>query len=392
MRRVLLTLIVVLFTPSLVFAEGTADLGFRNNSDIFFSTDTLISGQTVRVYARVRNNGTSDVSGYVSFVQGTIPIGDSQVISVRAGGADEEVYVDFTIPEGSFNIRAEIKGTDPVDQNSSNDVVLSNLFTPTHDDDADGVANDSDNCSSASNANQLDTDSDGMGDACDTDDDADTLSDTLEQEMGLNPLSADTDGDGVTDPNDYAPTDPSVAVAPPAPAADPAPTTVDVTTVTPETLAPDDPLSATTAPQQEASAPTTTEENTTDNNGAAPSDLQISPNAIFSYEQNAWNIYTFSVRGFEGEGYRYSWDFGDGVTSNRTVIEHTYRASGDYHVALSVTDSKGASATDQATVSVSFFHVENPALQLLLALLAVLFLTSVGIYIRILRHKRDVDV
>ena len=66
------------------------------------------------------------------------------------------------------------------------------------DTDQDGVLNASDNCPSAWNPTQLDTDGDTVGDACDTDDDADNILDTAEWTAGsdaknvCDPVSFDT--------------------------------------------------------------------------------------------------------------------------------------------------------------------------------------------------------
>ena len=43
--------------------------------------------------------------------------------------------------------------------------------------------------------------------------------------------------------------------------------------------------------------------------------------------------------------YSYQWDFGDGKSSNDVAPIHTYRGSGDYTVALTVTDDRGNTAS-----------------------------------------------
>ncbi len=80
--------------------------------------------------------------------------------------------------------------------------------------DSDGLPDSFDNCPNIANTNQLDTDNDGFGNVCDTDDDNDGLSDILEATIGSNPLLTDSDGDTLSDffeinfdgnPNSYTP-------------------------------------------------------------------------------------------------------------------------------------------------------------------------------------------
>lgn len=69
------------------------------------------------------------------------------------------------------------------------------------DNDGDGIANGSDNCALVANFSQLDTNSDGQGDTCDTDDDGDGINDAIDADsMGVfnnADYGHDDDGDGV---------------------------------------------------------------------------------------------------------------------------------------------------------------------------------------------------
>ncbi len=51
------------------------DLGI-GNQDITFSKGSLVAGDTIRIYGRVTNWGTKDISGYVTFYQGDQLVGD----------------------------------------------------------------------------------------------------------------------------------------------------------------------------------------------------------------------------------------------------------------------------------------------------------------------------
>ncbi len=231
---------LILLLPGVVFAVDY-DLSV-SSSDISFSENLLIAGDTVRIYATVHNVGSQDVRGYITFFQGSAVIDDSQILSIRPG-SKSDAWVDFVVPNSEFNILARIQGTTPADQNSNNDQALTALIRPDIDTDGDGIANaidpdddndgltdiqeraggtdplkvDTDNDGSNDKVDifpldskeKLDSDGDGIGNNADPDDDNDGLTDIEEDINGTDPLKADTDGDGVNDKEDNYPLDSS---------------------------------------------------------------------------------------------------------------------------------------------------------------------------------------
>ncbi len=379
MRFILGIILVFFFAPFSAQAATGADLSI-SASGIFFSEEVLVVGDSVRIYAQISNVGDVDVSGYVSFYQGSIPIGDSQVVSVRSGGTLDEVFVDFIVPSGDFNIRAEIRGTDPQDENPDNDVAITGLFTPIEDADADGVEDGEDNCPNTANPSQTDTDEDGQGDACDDDDDNDTITDEVEEEIGTDPLDQDTDDDGVKDDEDVYPTDPnrSAEVLEPELYSEDMDSGSETGDQTDDTDAIEDIVDSVS---DEANEEVQTESSVTRNS------LMVSPNAVFTYDQLNWNTYRFRAQVPSEPGYAYEWNFGDGVNSTRQEVEHTFHGYGDFTVQLRTADPSGRVSHDAATVSISFFDLGNRLVQLLIGILGILLVLALSVAVGVGRSK-----
>ncbi len=330
--------------------------------DITFSKP-LVAGERVRLYGQVDNRGSEDVSGYVTFFQGSVPIGDSQVVSVRAGGQAEDVYVDFTVPNGPFNIRAEIRGTDPADQNPANDIAMTALFEPKLDADRDGVVDGSDNCPSVANANQNDLDADKIGDACDP----------------------DIDNDGVVNGSDAYPYDQSKSKAPVVPVVTPVVTPVPAPVIksTQTVSAPAKKPAAkapVVMPAKADAAPEVAVPELLAFESSQP--VATSPKAVFTSERTAWNAFRFTVSSPATPDEQIAWNFGDNATSVARETSHTYRRPGTYVVTLATTDSSGKIATDQLTLRVPFFTFKNPAVVGLAATLGLAILIGVIVAVR----------
>lgn len=377
MRRIIFSAILcfLLAITSVVpvSAAYTYDVGIEQ-SGIFFSKSRLISGENIRIYGRIKNNGSDDVTAYVTFYKSNELIGDSQIVTVRAGGLDDEVYVDFVVPSGSFNIRAEIKGQDPGDENPTNDVALTTLFFPELDDDSDGIPDEDDNCPHTTNPDQADSDGDGQGNVCDPDDDNDGWDDEKEFNEGTSPTNPDTDGDGSSDPNDDYPLDPTrQIISVPTPAESTDETIPSAPPQQPESHDEgDEDLTSDEATGEELSGDTEDnedQEESTVEQSPGLANLSISPRASFSFKRITWNQYEFQALGALRRNNRYEWDFGDGETSNQEKVIHAFKENGNYIVTLKVIDLTGNIDQDEVEVSISFFNFENWKLKVLLGVI-----------------------
>ena len=215
---ILFLLIVGLIAPtSFVLAEDFAvDMGVSREG-IWFSPVEFFAGEDVRIYARIENTGSQDITGQVAFYQGVHQIGGPKSVSIVAGGQSEEVWTnEWVAPEGRVNIKVAIIDADPMDENWDNNEAISKTFNIKKDTDGDKIGDDED----------LDDDGDGMPDEWELeynfdpldssdgalDFDNDGLSNLEEYNTGTDPHKPDSDGDGVNDGDDVFPLDSSETV------------------------------------------------------------------------------------------------------------------------------------------------------------------------------------
>lgn len=378
LKNILLVFCLALVGSLFIFSVARAytyDLGI-GNEDIFFSKDVLISGESLRLYAVIHNYGSEDVSGYVSFYSGESLIGDSQVVSVRADGLSDEVYVDWVVPGGSFNIRAVIMGQNPQDDNPDNDVAVSGLFTPLLDSDGDGIADNNDNCPADYNPDQTDSDGDGLGNACDPDDDNDGIPDSEEGSSGTSPTNPDTDGDGINDGSDPYPLDPNNN--PPAPNIPPPADNYGDEGIDEDNNAPKEASGA-------AEGQSLGEEAEQEEWGYHPFEEFGLSDVDIIVKQIDWRTFEFTpyLNIMETPTMVYEWDFGDGITSNKKETIHTFPGAGGYFITLKVVDEGGVTATNKISVDISFFNIGNWKLWgLVVGLAAVAVAAYSSIFIR----------
>ncbi|ASV30985.1 T9SS type B sorting domain-containing protein [Maribacter cobaltidurans] len=149
-----------------------------NKTSISFTLAGAEIGATYN-YSFSSDNGVTTVTG-----SGTITSATDQVTAIDLSAlADGLITLTVTLTDSSANegIPVQDSATKGIDQ------------------DNDGISDTNDNCPSIANTDQLDTDNDGDGDACDTDDDNDGTPDSEDAFPLDENEDTDTDGDGTGD-------------------------------------------------------------------------------------------------------------------------------------------------------------------------------------------------
>lgn len=196
---------------SATFAMGSADVTLYAEWSAKYDQTITFNALADKIYgdADFSISASSDSGLSISFSSTTTSVctvSGSTVSLVVAGTCS---ITASQAGDGNYNAAADV----------------SRSFTVQGDGDSDGIADGSDNCPAAANADQLDTDGDGEGDACDSDDDNDGVDDASDafplddsewqdsdsDGTGDN-ADTDDDNDGVADSEDAFPLDPTETV------------------------------------------------------------------------------------------------------------------------------------------------------------------------------------
>jgi len=147
----------------------------------------VYTGTTMKIYYDSREDSSIDTAP-----AGFVPTGTTQVY---IGGSSTAPSVGLSLDE------VRLFGYASLPLNISYD----SLIVPADTDD-DGIWNSIDNCPSAINGDQKDTDGDGIGDACDPDIDGDGIPNAVDNcPYVANPDQIDSDNDGAGDACDNCP-------------------------------------------------------------------------------------------------------------------------------------------------------------------------------------------
>ena len=123
MKKFLIVVIPLFLLLAVEDSLAKTDLSITA-TDITFSKEEPVEGDKVRIFARVFNVGDIDIYGFVIFsMSNGQEIADPQPISVKVNTYDD-VFIDWPVEAGTYNIQAKIIGTNPADENPDNTMTV----------------------------------------------------------------------------------------------------------------------------------------------------------------------------------------------------------------------------------------------------------------------------
>ena len=188
--------------PATLYAVPLTALTAFNGSVLKFTTSSTAAGYSFE--ANNINLAADNVAPIISILGSNVTL--ARGTSYVDAGATAVDNVDGDISENiikTSNVDINIIGLYSVKYNVSDgngnsaEEVIRNVEVADTDSDGDGVLDFNDNCVNEANSDQLDTDQDATGDACDSDDDNDGVTDDLDTFPLDASESLDTDGDGI---------------------------------------------------------------------------------------------------------------------------------------------------------------------------------------------------
>ena len=217
--------------------------------------------------------------------------------------------------------------------------------TPVIDDqDEDSIPDEVDNCPETYNPDQVDNDEDGIGDACDPDDDNDNVPDDEED--------GDTDGDGI--PDQYDPDDDGDGI--PTKEEDPNENGDPTDDDTDDDGIPDylDDTDDNQPTKKSSTKRSSSSSNKPKNN---PPEANIAkPHEYTVYDQPITLDGRNSIDPDENDYINlYKWNLGDGTRKTGETITHEYDTAGAYYVTLTVQDQHGAKGSMSTKI-----YIEQP--------------------------------
>ena len=172
---------------------GTTIQDLLNNNDSGLSDNYAVDDSVVVVISSPDSDNDGVFNDVDAFDSDPLLVADPDGDSVDSSGLLEVTQDNCPTVSNQDQLDTDTDGAgnacDAFPNDADNDI------------DGDNVSGDVDNCPSVANATQTNSDTDAQGDACDADDDNDSVLDT-DDAFPINPLlAADPDGDGIDSGN-----------------------------------------------------------------------------------------------------------------------------------------------------------------------------------------------